>query len=573
MKRFWFVIAIAVLGFLFVSNANAIAGKGEKGKIVVEIGDNFLEKKSKTKYFLQRNDTSLVPLTQEHFRDYPPPRPGQRAILSPKGKGKLRYSKRPFNIGKVKGQLNILIALIQPLNEDVPWEAEKAEEYFQSSKDFFEDPHQHSKVTLSVKMTGWLKSDKTKSDLTDNDENSVSIIAVYEALKLADASVDFTEIDCLFIVVADNDQTFTWAWATLGARYTQTDDGICDFSYISMGSDSFSSDSFLNPHELGHALGSLYHEAGENVTKKDACGYTGSEPEEYKSFASVMGNKYSFFSLYTQYTQLGWLDKERVITFPHGFTSVELCPREIAETEKKQLGIIEISDNKHISVELYEKSLEPYLNNDNIKNGLVIREHGEVVNNKGKGGYDTTVLLKEDDYYESFLHPGEEICGLGTKGNISIKYVSLTGEGEEVLAEVEVTIEGAEPTPTPTPTPTHTPTATPTPTPTPTPCEPEDIFVFPPSLTLKRNASGDITVKVTGEDGCAVAGETVTATINKAGKKRLSVSPTSAVTDENGRAIFTITAKKKVGKASITFRVRAEDIKDEVSVKVSNKVK
>ena len=72
MKRFWFVIAIAVLGFLFVSNANAIAGKGEKGKIVVEIGDNFLEKKSKTKYFLQRNDTSLVPLTQEHFRDYPP---------------------------------------------------------------------------------------------------------------------------------------------------------------------------------------------------------------------------------------------------------------------------------------------------------------------------------------------------------------------------------------------------------------------------------------------------------------------------------------------------------------------
>ena len=124
MKRFWVVVTVAVLGFLFV-NGIAIAGKAEKGKIVVEIGDNFLEKKSETKYFLQRNDTSLVPLTQEHFRDYPPPRPGQRAILSPKGK--LRYSKRPlrpFNIGKVEGQLNILIALIQPSNEDIPWEAE-----------------------------------------------------------------------------------------------------------------------------------------------------------------------------------------------------------------------------------------------------------------------------------------------------------------------------------------------------------------------------------------------------------------------------------------------------------------
>jgi len=54
-------------------------------------------------------------------------------------------------------------------------------------------------------------------------------------------------------------------------------------------------------------------------------------------------------------------------------------------------------------------------------------------------------------------------------------------------------------------------------------------------------------------DGCAVEGETVTATINKAGKKRISISPTSAMTDGNGEAAFTITARKKTGMAKVYF--------------------
>src|SRR3989344_5762923 len=197
MKRFW--IVAAVLSCLFVFGDNEIAG-AEKGKIVVQIGDNFLEKKSETKYFLQRKDTSLIPLMREHFRDYPPPQSGQRAILSPKGK--LYRSKKPLNIGKVEGELKILIALIQPIDEDTPWEAEKAREYFQSSKNFFEDPRQHSKITLSVEVTGWLKSNKTKSELTNNNfSGALDYSAIEEAISLADDSVDFAQIDCLFIVV------------------------------------------------------------------------------------------------------------------------------------------------------------------------------------------------------------------------------------------------------------------------------------------------------------------------------------------------------------------------------------
>ena len=86
-------------------------------------------------------------------------------------------------------------------------------------------------------------------------------------------------------------------------------------------------------------------------------------------------------------------------------------------------------------------------------------------------------------------------------------------------------------------------------------CEATAIIVSPGSLTLKRMASGDVTVAVTGVDGCLVEGETVTAAINKAGKKRISISPTSAMTDGNGEAAFTITARNKTGSAKVYFNV------------------
>lgn len=108
---------------------------------------------------------------------------------------------------------------------------------------------------------------------------------------------------------------------------------------------------------------------------------------------------------------------------------------------------------------------------------------------------------------------------------------------------------------TPIPTPTVSPTVTPT------QCEPESVSVSPTSLKLKRRKSGDVTVTVNGDDtvcpGGVVAGETVTATINAAGKKRIKISPASAITDPSGVATFTITAKKKTGNARVTFRAGA----------------
>ena len=148
-------------------------------------------------------------------------------------------------------------------------------------------------------------------------------------------------------------------------------------------------------------------------------------------------------------------------------------------------------------------------------------------------------------------------------------YVGYDGSSSVQLSSFTIT---NIPTPTPTittsVTPTSTPTATPTPIPTATPvCEPSSLAVSPTTLTLNRKTSGNVTVTVTGDDNCPVEGETVTATIGASGKKRISVSPASQLTNENGQATFTITAKKKTGKARGTFQASGQTKLITVTVK------
>lgn len=114
-------------------------------------------------------------------------------------------------------------------------------------------------------------------------------------------------------------------------------------------------------------------------------------------------------------------------------------------------------------------------------------------------------------------------------------------------------------------TPEVNPTPTPTSTPTPT-CNAANLDAEPEPLKLKKEKGADETVTVTCDNGTPVAGTTVTATVIK-GKKRVSVLPTSEITDTNGQATFTIKAKNKTGNAKVRFE--ADGLRDSVSVKVS----
>lgn len=585
MKKFGFVVFAVVLSVLFVVFNNAIAReKVERGEIVAITYDDFLNKKSEVKYFFQRKDSSLVPL--EDIGDSPP-RPGQRATLSPNGK--LHYSRNKASAGitfnRISGKKNILIALIQPSDEEIPWEAEEAEKYFQSSKNFFEDPCQHSDIELLIDIVGWKKSQKTKDELTNKTGDGFlnAFVTINEAIKLTDDDVDYSNVDCLFVVVADNNWTWTGAMASTGKSTNLTNDGYCRFSIIRMGSKVFSSSPYTNSHELGHAVLERTHGAGMNTVRGDRCDYQDGKVEEYGDPCNVMGSNYCFFPLWIQY-EVGWLPEERITTLS-GSASVELHPREIANSNGKQLIIIEINDSEFYTLELFVTGLESY-NNNSIKNNLLLRYHGEriVTNN---GAYDSFVFLQENNDNESFLQPGEEICGLGGKGDISIKYISLEGEEEKARAKVELDMPEPTPTPSPTPSPTPTPTPSPSPspiptpsppppppspppTPTPTPCEAEIISISPGSMNIKKKTSGKVTVEVTSANGCAVKGEMVEAIVTSAsGQKRITVSPSEGETDENGQVIFTITAQKKLGNGVVAFG--AGNLETFLYVKVSKK--
>ena len=109
---------------------------------------------------------------------------------------------------------------------------------------------------------------------------------------------------------------------------------------------------------------------------------------------------------------------------------------------------------------------------------------------------------------------------------------------------------------------TSSPTVTPTPL-----CEVESVSVLPKRLILKRGKSHEVTVHLNGKNDCSTEGKIITATISKMGSRRVSVIPTSQVTDENDTAEFIITAGNKVGNARVTFKADSQKISLTVKVR------
>ncbi len=165
--------------------------------------------------------------------------------------------------------------------------------------------------------------------------------------------------------------------------------------------------------------------------------------------------------------------------------------------------------------------------------------------------------FSDNSYPNSKLYNGNE-------SNVSITNISTTGSTMTATMSV-----------------TGTTIPTPTTTPTPVDCGEYNLFSATTSyLDIKRKKRENVTVTtsegtVTENDvaiiKCPAEGMTVTAVVNNKGKKLISVSPTSAVTDENGDAKFTIKAKNKKGEAKVYFSV--EEWSSWATLEVSVKVR
>jgi len=195
------------------------------------------------------------------------------------------------------------------------------------------------------------------------------------------------------------------------------------------------------------------------------------------------------------------------------------------------------------------------LSNIQVIDGTWTRPHSVIVNDTLYVGYDGSSSVKLSSF---------TITDIPTPTPVVTTSVTPTSTATAAPTATPTAVPSPILTITPIATATITPPAIPTPTPV---CEASSLAVSPTTLTLNRKTSGNVTVTVTGNGNCPVEGETVTATIGASGKKRVSVSPTSQTTNENGQATFTITAKKKAGKARVAFQAAGQTKSIIVTVK------
>ncbi len=114
-------------------------------------------------------------------------------------------------------------------------------------------------------------------------------------------------------------------------------------------------------------------------------------------------------------------------------------------------------------------------------------------------------------------------------------------------------------------------TPTPTPTPTPEPCVPVEMTASQKKLKIVKEQSAEEIITVVCGDDSGSVNRLVQATITS-GKKKITVSPPSALTDANGQATFTITATTKTGPAKVKFQdATRPNVKVNVNVTVKNK--
>lgn len=177
------------------------------------------------------------------------------------------------------------------------------------------------------------------------------------------------------------------------------------------------------------------------------------------------------------------------------------------------------------------------------------------------GSYQNTSSVQEVNGSPFDMPISADITGLVSNTTYFYRIVGQNSSDDiSYGSEKSFTTLSATATPAVTATPGVTPVATTTPV-----CEAASLGASPKRLTLQRGQAGEMTVILEG-DNCFPAGKIVTANISKVGSKRVSVSPKSAITDEAGKATFTITAKDKTGKAKVTFNTWS--LKKSVTVKI-----
>ncbi|MCF6151679.1 MAG: hypothetical protein E3K38_05170 [Candidatus Kuenenia stuttgartiensis] len=99
-------------------------------------------------------------------------------------------------------------------------------------------------------------------------------------------------------------------------------------------------------------------------------------------------------------------------------------------------------------------------------------------------------------------------------------------------------------------------------------CKPKSMQTNPEkTLTIKKGKSGNVILRLKCKDDSPASGVAIETKVLK-GNKNISFSPKSAVTDENGKAVFTITGDKKTETENAEIKFKADKLSTTLEIKV-----
>lgn len=475
----------------------------------------------------------------------------------------------------VLGEQRTLVVLLRFTNHTAPeWGKDKAENKVFASEPTEKYPNDHSdnaflKECSSEKtwldgecLDGWKDIPYPATDYGYDSVDELDFLYKLEtdAINAIDPYVDYTKYDHILFLRTGSD--WDYLFSTLGSKTITTDDGEVSVS-LSFVAEDIALDSDHIAHELViHGILGLIHANNIDIS-------TG-EINEYGDRWDNRGAPFALIDCLHKY-MTGLLNIDQIILIESS-GEYWLDQRELNSSGVKLLVIFLGYDENGEPILYYleyfkelgefdSQVFDDYgYDPDENKDVVLLRKYKRentydsvVFVTNGRGGYKIKALDIEsqefcDSDYEN-LEEGYGVC-------VQVLEKTETDAGQ---AKVKITLTSDYSFPTPIPKPT------------PTPCK-ADIISIPSggSMNIKKKTSGKVTVEVTSANGCAVEGETVKAIVTSAsGQKRIAVSPLEGETDENGRAVFTITAGKKTGKALVSFQ--ASNLETLLTVKISRK--
>ena len=609
MKRFVLFLFVVVFILSFVSISSPLLAEEIEGTLEVIMVTEIPRGKCEPLYFINIGGKRTQFSLPAHA---PPVSPGQKIKISGQwkddGSGKRSFRCRkltavaaaepavkksfasmdnlsgylPRQRPVLRGQNILVVCLNSPDTKDSPeWGEEKIEDKIFSNKHSLNAYWKACSIDQNGQPQVWLTGDifndgKWKMMPKSWTEYGYDSIEEWnwhdefidDLIKLIDPEIDFSKYEGLVVFRAG--KNWHYDWSTVGKTTINTDEGEVEISLSFLTENDIDIGNDYAAHESGHGLFSLLHAENQSVSS--------GQINKYGDWWENRGAQYGLLDGLHKWI-LGWLNISQTKTTTSNFSGW-LDQRELASSGIKLLviplayNVVNPANMAGHYVLMYieyhrglgEFDSRLYFRNENKavdpNNIVLVRKSNEEIDSYR---YNSLVYVASGDYGGNCLDlETEEFCDSNYENikpyGICVKVLQKIGTDVNSQVEVRITLTSDYSIPT-------IPTPIPTPTPTPTPiviCKADTVTASPNKLSLKRKGSKKVTVTVTC-DGEGLEGQEVTATINAPGKKRISVSPSSAITDENSRATFTVTAKKK-GNSGVTFK--AGDVKKSIIVKV-----